>query len=73
MGSLFTEEKFLGNDDLSFFAGYHFDHYSLEIDQYNSLNWVEATRDSLRKPLDDGSFSDARSADEHRVVLRPAR
>ena len=61
---LFANKKFLGNDDLSFFAGYHFDHYSLEIDQYNSLNWVEATRDSLRsrnggQTMNNGIFAQA--------------
>ena len=29
--------------------------------------------DALRQPFDDGGLADARLADEHRVVLRPAR
>lgn len=41
-------QSFLNNDRLNFFTGYHFDHYSIGIDQYNSNNWLAGTRDSFR-------------------------
>lgn len=45
---LFGNKSFLNDDRLSLFTGYHFEHYALEIDQYNSNNWKEATLDSVK-------------------------
>ncbi len=32
-------EQFLGRDELSLIAGYHFDHYSLNVDSYDSTDY----------------------------------
>ena len=40
--------NFFGRDDLDFTTGYHYDHYELEIDQFNTSNFRAGTRDSRR-------------------------
>lgn len=45
---LFGNQAFLNNDNLNFFAGYHFDHYFIGTNQYNSNNWRAGTMDSFR-------------------------
>lgn len=39
-------DRFLGRDDMSFMAGYHYDHYSLEIHSFDSSNYKSSTKDS---------------------------
>lgn len=41
-------QSFLKNENLNFFTGYHFDHYSIGISQWNSNNWLLETKDSFR-------------------------
>lgn len=41
-------DNFLGNKNMSFITGYHFDHYKLMIHSYNSDNYATAEKTSRR-------------------------
>ncbi len=43
-----VNEAFLGNKQLNFSTGYHYENYSLNIQQHNSNNFRSASRDSAR-------------------------
>jgi len=41
-------DRFLGRDDMNFVAGYHYEHYSLEIHDYNSNDYDSGVKSSRR-------------------------
>ncbi len=52
-------ERFLGRNDMSFVAGYHYDHYSLEIHSYNSSDYTTGEKTSRRQSTGGDTFTHA--------------
>ncbi len=52
-------ERFLGRSDMNFVAGYHYDHYSLEIHSYNSSNYTTGEKTSRRQSTGGDTFTHA--------------
>ncbi|MCF6354412.1 MAG: TonB-dependent receptor [Candidatus Polarisedimenticolaceae bacterium] len=52
-------ERFLGRSDMNFVAGYHYDHYSLEIHSYNSSDYTTGEKTSRRQSTGGETFTHA--------------
>ena len=44
-------DRFLNRDDMNFVTGYHYDHYSFELNEYNSPDYKSGTKSSQRSSV----------------------